>query len=193
MTYTYSPQAFIQTIAEAHESQEEPPTQYDRAVAGAIATLIRRNVQGTRRQIEQRLGLRDGIITLIVNGRGYQTPVVKPSDWQKVLVELGAKGATFADSWAGYSHLLRDLFLLAGFDLGETKFEDILRACGTEWRHLPAEFRAWRDGEFTPRSRALLDRVLNVDLFKEENGDAFCDVLHDWSNFTGRDTEDLPQ
>lgn len=191
-TYTYSPEAFIATIAEAHNSATVEFSHYDEVVGGAIATLIRRNVPGTRRKIEERLGIRDGVLTLIVNGRGRHTPVVTTADWEAILRELGAQGANL-EGWANYPDLLRDLFLLAGFGFGEAKFEEILASCGTEWRHLPNEFAAWKRGDFTTRSRTLLDRVLSIDLHKSDNGEAYCDALHCWSDFTGRDTENLPQ
>lgn len=164
-------------------------SRYARAVGEAVNVLFREKAGLTRKQFEQSRGFQLGTLTLIMNG--HTTGVVSPPHWFSVLETIGMTNA--AEFMGGsdnfqerFPRLLGDLVILQAFE-NEGRFETMLRQLGLGWKDLPEMFRQWGENVFTPTSRKILSTILDIDVDRDENGDAFCDFLSDYDRMTGRD------
>lgn len=160
---------------------------YERAVGEAVNVLFRDKAGLTRKQFEQSRGFQPGILTLIMNG--HTTGVVSPLHWFSVLEAIGMNHVRDfmggSDNFAArFPRLLGDLVILQAF-ANEGRFETMMRQLGIGWKDLPEMFRQWGANIFTPTGRKILRTILDVDVDRDENGDAFCDFLSDYDRMTG--------
>lgn len=178
----------VQTViaqAEALGGDLNRPSAYKRAVGQAVGGLL-----SAKRINRNDLGLRVGVPTLIIGG--HDAGIVTPEDWYVILEACGAKGAreVYADFYGAFSRLLGDLVLLRGFDLGDDRFEAVLESVGLEWRSLATEVYNWGKGQVPSAEGLALLKKFGIDWYKEENGDAFCDLLGDYKRFSSNEDDD---
>lgn len=177
------------------------PSRYAQAVGQAVRELLFRQEGLTLTATDKRLGLAPGTSTLIANG--WIGGVVDADHWHQLLWLCGAKavkssvGDFTTVEEAANGRLLGQLLLLAAFrpnfkaDLESTvRFEFLLEEVGLTWATLETAIGQWSKGEFCPASTKLLARALRVNVNKEEEGDAFCDLRREWEAFVGYDDSD---
>lgn len=160
----------------------------DSAAGHVLKVMLGRTGRG-QLATDRELGLLPGTTHLLTNGQ--TTGEAGLDAWCAVLGLLGAKHARkFLDGGKWATRVLEALVLLDMFN-DEDGFERSLRAAGVEHYRLADEMHQWRTlSTLSIASVRLLAHRYNYDHRRDENAQAWCDMMSDYRTLTGREEED---
>ena len=186
-TETTNPVAIFKQIA-AHGGHLPEVGEIANAAGHVLRTMLGRTGRG-QLATDREVGLLPGTTHLLTNGQ--TTGEAGLDAWCAVLGLLGAKNARkflSGDQWA--KRVLEALVLLDMFG-DEDGFERSLRASGIEHHRLADEMYQWRTlSTLSTASVRLLAHRYNYDHRRDENAQAWCDMMGDYRTLTGRDDEE---